>query len=91
MTVSAIGALSPAQSEFDHRAMTGRLPDAGRFGGYKRLEVDVTEQDRLYDLALDKVAADLHQRFVWKNNRAFRYGSDVSAEAIGGKIALILP
>ena len=76
----AIGSLGAAQAEFDDGAVIGRFPYPGCFGGDERLEINVTEEDRLDHLAFDQSAADLQERFIGEDDGSFGNRSDVAAE-----------
>ena len=57
-----------------------RFPYPGCFRGDERLEINVTEEDRLDHLAFDKSAADLQERFIGENDSSFGNRANIAAE-----------
>jgi len=83
---SAIGAVRPAQSEFDHGIVQRGETDAGGLGGDEGLEIDDVEQRRLDDLRLQQWPAHAQERLLRKDDRAFEDRIEIAAPLQGAQI-----
>jgi len=77
---AAIGSLGPAQPELEHGLVAGCDPHPGGLRGDQRREVDLVEQGRLHELALQQGALDPQQGLVGEDDAALGHRVEVAGE-----------